>query len=399
MKKQFLPLVAGLAALAAVSCTSTPQPTELTWGTFNIRYDNPGDSLNSWTYRKDSVASFIRTQDMDIVGMQEVLHGQLEDLKERLPEYAEIGVGREDGKTQGEYAPLFYKKDRFEVLDSNTFWLSQYPDSVGFIGWDGACTRIATWAKLKDKQSGKIFMAVNTHFDHVGTEARRKGALLIIDKIKEIRPDVDQVDIDGKAILFESGIYAKIPSDLPEKLVMSALDVAGAPAQVAKLVRPGNTVLIIGAAGKSGMLCCYEARKRVGVTGKVIGLCYSPEEKERLDKLGFCHEVVCMDARQPIPVLEKITELTNGEMCDITINNVNVPDTEMTSILCTKNTGIVYFFSMATSFTKAALGAEGVGSDVTMIIGNGYTKGHAEITLQEFRECEALRKIFTELYA
>ena len=76
------------------------------------------------------------------------------------------------------------------------------------------------------------------------------------------------------------------------------------PAQVAKLVRPGNTVLIIGAAGKSGMLCCYEARKRVGVTGKVIGLCYSPEEKERLDKLGFCHEVVCMDARQPIPVLE-----------------------------------------------------------------------------------------------
>ena len=117
------------------------------------------------------------------------------------------------------------------------------------------------------------------------------------------------------------------------------------------------------------------------------------------DKLGFCHEVVCMDARQPIPVLEKITELTNGEMCDITINNVNVPDTEMTSILCTKNTGIVYFFSMATSFTKAALGAEGVGSDVTMIIGNGYTKGHAEITLQEFRECEALRKIFTELYA
>ena len=125
----------------------------------------------------------------------------------------------------------------------------------------------------------------------------------------------------------------KIPSDLPEKLVMSALDVAGAPAQVAKLVRPGNTVLIIGAAGKSGMLCCYEARKRVGVTGKVIGLCYSPEEKERLDKLGFCHEVVCMDARQPIPVLEKITELTNGEMCDITINNVNVPDTEMTSIL------------------------------------------------------------------
>ena len=255
---------------------------------------------------------------------------------------------------------------------------------------------LGTVEKIGDALVGKTDLKVG---DKIATLVSLSLTPLRIDKIKEIRPDVDQVDIDGKAILFESGIYAKIPSDLPEKLVMSALDVAGAPAQVAKLVRPGNTVLIIGAAGKSGMLCCYEARKRVGITGKVIGLCYSPEEKERLDKLGFCHEVVCMDARQPIPVLEKITELTNGEMCDITINNVNVPDTEMTSILCTKNTGIVYFFSMATSFTKAALGAEGVGSDVTMIIGNGYTKGHAEITLQEFRECEPLRKIFTELYA
>ncbi len=210
---------------------------------------------------------------------------------------------------------------------------------------------LGTVEKIGDALVGKTDLKVG---DKIATLVSLSLTPLRIDKIKEIRPDVDQVDIDGKAILFESGIYAKIPSDLPEKLVMSALDVAGAPAQVAKLVRPGNTVLIIGAAGKSGMLCCYEARKRVGVTGKVIGLCYSPEEKERLDKLGFCHEVVCMDARQPIPVLEKITELTNGEMCDITINNVNVPDTEMTSILCTKNTGIVYFFSMATSFTKAA---------------------------------------------
>jgi L-erythro-3,5-diaminohexanoate dehydrogenase len=92
-------------------------------------------------------------------------------------------------------------------------------------------------------------------------------------------------------------------------------------------------------------------------------------------------------------------ELTNGQMADVTINNVNIPDTEMTSILCTKDTGIVYFFSMATSFTKAALGAEGVGSDVTMIVGNGYTKGHAEITLQILRESEVIRNIFNELYA
>ena len=120
---------------------------------------------------------------------------------------------------------------------------------------------------------------------------------------------------------------------------------------------------------------------------------------ERLQKLGFCDYVFSADATQPVPVMEKIAELTNGEMCDITINNVNITDTEMTSILCTKDTGLVYFFSMATSFTKAALGAEGVGSDVTMLIGNGYTRGHAEITLQELRESEELRKIFTELYA
>lgn len=192
MKKHILKsLTLAIAiTLAGTSCSSVKEQTsEIKWATFNIRLDTPYDSLNNWEYRKDSVASFIRNQDLDIVGMQEVLHNQLVDLKTRLPEYAEIGVGREDGKTKGEYAPIFFKKDRFEVLDNNTFWLSQYPDSIGFIGWDGACTRIATWAKMKDKQNGKIFMAINTHFDHVGTEARRKGALLIIEKIKEIVGD------------------------------------------------------------------------------------------------------------------------------------------------------------------------------------------------------------------
>lgn len=192
MKKHILKsLTLAIAiTLTGTSCSSVKEQTsEIKWATFNIRLDTPYDSLNNWEYRKDSVASFIRNQNLDIVGMQEVLHNQLVDLKTRLPEYAEIGVGREDGKTKGEYAPIFFKKDRFEVLDNNTFWLSQYPDSIGFIGWDGACTRIATWAKMKDKQNGKIFMAINTHFDHVGTEARRKGALLIIEKIKEIVGD------------------------------------------------------------------------------------------------------------------------------------------------------------------------------------------------------------------
>lgn len=235
--------------------------------------------------------------------------------------------------------------------------------------------------------------------DKIATLVSLSLTPLRIDRIKDIRPDIDQVDIDGKAILFESGIYAKIPSDMPETLALSALDVAGAPAQTAKLVKPGDTVLIIGAGGKSGMLCCYEAKKRAGITGKVIGITHSPKSTERLEKLGFCDHVFAADATQPVPVMERVAELTGGEMADVTINNVNIPDTEMTSILCTKDSGLVYFFSMATSFTKAALGAEGVGSDVTMIVGNGYTRGHAEITLQELRESPELRKIFEELYA
>ncbi|MFA5752541.1 MAG: zinc-binding dehydrogenase [Bacteroidales bacterium] len=250
--------------------------------------------------------------------------------------------------------------------------------------------------KIGEALEGKIDLKVG---DKIATLVSLSLTPLRIDKIKDIRPDIDQVDIDGKAILFESGIYAKIPDDMPETLALSALDVAGAPAQTAKLVKPGDTVLIIGAGGKSGMLCSYEARKRAGVTGKVIGLCHSERSTKRMEALGFCDYVFSADATQPVAVLEKIQELTNGQMCDITINNVNINDTEMTSILCTKDTGTVYFFSMATSFTKAALGAEGVGSDVTMIVGNGYTKGHAEITLQLLRESEKLRKVFTELYA
>lgn len=255
---------------------------------------------------------------------------------------------------------------------------------------------IGTVEKIGPALEGKTDLKIG---DKIATLVSLSLTPLRIDKIKEIRKDIDQVDIEGKAILFESGIYAKIPTDLPENLVLAALDVAGAPAQVARLVKPGDTVLIIGAGGKSGMLCCYEAKRRAGVTGKVIGVTHSAKSTERLEKLGFADIVFPANAQMPVDVMNKVAEYTNGQMADITINNVNIPDTEMTSILCTKNTGTVYFFSMATSFTKAALGAEGVGSDVTMIIGNGYTKGHAEITLQLFRESEALRNIFTELYA
>ena len=235
--------------------------------------------------------------------------------------------------------------------------------------------------------------------DRIATLVSLSLTPLRIDEIIAIRPDVDQVDIKGKAILFESGIYAKIPEDMPEKLALSALDVAGAPAQTAKLCQYGQNVVILGAGGKSGMLCCYEAKKRVGVTGKVSGLANSPKSTQRIKDLGFCDVVESVKGMTPAEIYELVYKLTDGKMADVTINCVNVPDQEMTAILCTKDEGTVYFFSMATSFTKASLGAEGIGADVNMIMGNGYTKGHAEFTLQELRESEKLRKIFEELYA
>lgn len=213
MKKSIWMYMVGALALYLTSCVQQKPCTEINWATFNIRYANPADSLDSWEYRKDTVASFILANDLDIVGMQEVLHRQMEDLKERLPEYEAVGVGRDDGKQGGEYAPLFFKKDRFEVMDSNTFWLSQYPDSVGFIGWDGACCRIATWAKLKDKQTGQVFMAVNTHFDHVGVEARKNGALLIIEKIKEIVGEQPAVLTGDFNVTDESEAYTTLVSN------------------------------------------------------------------------------------------------------------------------------------------------------------------------------------------
>lgn len=221
---------------------------------------------------------------------------------------------------------------------------------------------------------------------------------LKIDKITAVHTDTDRVDIIGQAILFESGLYAKIPSDMAENLALAALDVAGAAAQTAKLVRPSDSVLILGAGGKSGMLCCYEALKRVGPCGKVVAVVLLEEDKKRLIKYKLCTEVVIADATKPIEVLEKVLAVNNGNEYDISINVVNAQNTEMASILPVRNCGIVYFFSMATSFTKAALGAEGVGKDVTMIIGNGYTKDHAEITLGELRESQALRSIFESMF-
>jgi L-erythro-3,5-diaminohexanoate dehydrogenase len=221
---------------------------------------------------------------------------------------------------------------------------------------------------------------------------------LKINKILKVMPEVDRVLIEGQAILFESGIYAKLPEDMDEGLALAALDIAGAPAQTAKLVKPGDTVLILGAGGKSGLMCCYEAMKRVGPTGRVIANIRSERYVKPLREMKLCHEIVMVDASKPVEMLNGVLAVNKGKEVDIVINCVNMDGTEMSSILPVRDGGIVYFFSMATSFTRAALGAEGIGKDCIMLVGNGYTKDHAEITLWELRENPQLRKYFEEQY-
>lgn len=186
MKKIVLLLLPFLAASCGQVKKQVAASEPVNVMSFNIRYDNPEDSMNNWKFRKERVANAVRFYDVDIVGMQEVLCNQLEDLRQRLPEYGVVGVGREDGKEKGEYSALWYRKSRFTLLDSGNFWLSETPEVAGSKGWDGACERIASWAKLKDAVSGKEYLALNTHLDHVGVVARREGVNLILEKVNEL---------------------------------------------------------------------------------------------------------------------------------------------------------------------------------------------------------------------
>lgn len=154
--------------------------------TFNIRYNNAGDSLNAWPYRKDKAASQVKFFNVDILGVQEALYDQVLDLLQRLPNYRYEGVGREDGKTKGEYSAIFYDTARLKFIKGSTFWLSQTPGVAGSKGWDAALPRIVTWCAFEDILNHKKFFAFNTHFDHIGTVARAESAKLLLQKVKEI---------------------------------------------------------------------------------------------------------------------------------------------------------------------------------------------------------------------
>lgn len=160
---------------------------ELSVMSFNIRYANAGDGAYQWNARAEGVCAAIRWYAPDILGTQEVLYSQLTDMKLGLPEYGMVGVGRDDGATEGEYSALWYRTDRFEVADSGNFWLSATPDVPGSLGWDAACVRIATWAVLADRSTGQKLLALNTHLDHVGLQARRQGAALILHRADSLQ--------------------------------------------------------------------------------------------------------------------------------------------------------------------------------------------------------------------
>ncbi len=152
--------------------------------TFNIRLNVASDSLNAWPYRKDIAASQVNFFDVHILGVQEALYDQMQDLQQRLIKYKHAGVGREDGKTKGEFSAIFYDTTRLKCLKDATFWLSQTPETVGSKGWDAALPRIVTWCFFEDKITHKTFYAFNTHFDHMGKQARAESGKLLLQKVK-----------------------------------------------------------------------------------------------------------------------------------------------------------------------------------------------------------------------
>jgi endonuclease/exonuclease/phosphatase family metal-dependent hydrolase len=191
MFRLFAVALFGLSLVSAVRAQ-----TPLTVMTYNIRYDNPGDGEDAWPKRRDHLTAQLRFYAPDIFGIQEGLQRQLLYIDEQLPDYTRVGVGRDDGRAGGEFSCLYFLKKRFGVLASGTFWLSETPDTVSK-GWDAALPRICTYTQLYDSLAGRKLWVFNTHFDHIGKEARRRSAELILQKIEAMNRGGDAVILTG----------------------------------------------------------------------------------------------------------------------------------------------------------------------------------------------------------
>lgn len=234
--------------------------------------------------------------------------------------------------------------------------------------------------------------------DRIATLASLTLTPLAIESFGEVRRASAQIDVRGLAAIADGAPFARLPDDLPPKLALAVLDVAGAPIQVARRTKPGDSVLVLGAGGKSGVLCAVQAREIVGPTGRVIGLESYAKYADDLRALGVCDEVLSIDATDALAVYHAVRAANAGREVDLAVCCVNVDGAEMGTILPVRQLGCAYFFSMSTSFTRCALGAEGVGKDVELIIGNGYATDHAAWALDVVRKHPALRALFEKRY-
>jgi len=183
-RKIFLLLFVFLSQIAVFAQTSADR-NALRVMTFNIRYNEPRDGVNAWANRKTKVSDVIRFHKADLVGVQEALYNQLQDLEKLLPDFAWCGIGR-NGENKGEFSAILYRKSRFKLLETNTFWLSETPEKTGSKGWDADFPRIVTWAKFQDRNTKRTFYQFNTHFDHIGKQARTESAKLLLTQIPKI---------------------------------------------------------------------------------------------------------------------------------------------------------------------------------------------------------------------
>ena len=210
----FVALVCGI--LAAGTIRAAEPEGEIAVMSFNIRYNNPNDGPNAWPHRADWVAEIIESN-ADLVGMQEVEHNQLVDLKRLLPGFAFYGVGREDGEKAGEYVPIAWRKARFTPVEKGSFWLSETPETPSK-SWDSSLKRVTTWVRLEEGGSGETLLMVNTHFDHRGEVARRKSAELIRNWIAAHRK--------GGPVLL-TGDFNTLPDSRPYRILTQGEGVAG----------------------------------------------------------------------------------------------------------------------------------------------------------------------------
>ena len=232
--KTILPLLlltlimfAQLGVAAEQGAVSSSAASSVNVLSFNIRYNNPDDGEHAWPNRKGMVASVVRFHAADLVGMQEVLRSQIDDLTVLLPNYSWYGVGRNDGKNSGEFSPIFYRRDRFQLLDSGEFWLSENPDQIGSKSWDAALPRIATWVKFRDRESKQEFIHLNTHFDHRGEVARARSAELILDRLKTLSGNMPAVVTGDFNVPPESEAYATMTSMLVDSKLESVSEPHG----------------------------------------------------------------------------------------------------------------------------------------------------------------------------